>query len=1174
MVDMYQELVSSSNEFIDDVIKRKYTYGNEKSYDDIVNRFDNFLKRKRFKYRTKFIELFREKKILPAGSVIAGFGTDLKSSFSNCYFIPIKCDSIECIFDAMKEAARTFSWRGGVGINISILRPKGANVDNSAKISTGSVSFMPLISQEVGTIGQCIQKNQRVFTKDGYKEIQYVKKGDRVWTLQGWTVVLGSVKNKKKIFKVTTRHPEGKEIFVLKASEDHVIMDDNMDERPIKDFVVGDKVITLFDFNNLDDIIDDIENTFLGVESSVIEKIKELDYDDTYDLVLEKEHLFWCEGFYVHNSGRRGASIIIEDIRHPDIIDFIKCKSNPEEVFEKDMLNNYLPAVHYANISVIITDEFMEAVENDRDWELKFPDIDSDKDFYNKNWDGDFDAWEEKGGKFKVYQKIKARKLFDLIAENAWKRAEPGVLFWGNVMRNSPQNAIEESKVRGVNPCVTADTLVAVADGRGDVPIKTLAEEGKDIPVYSMNSNGELAIKMMRHPRVTGYNQEIYEIKLDDGSSIKVTGNHEFRMKDGSYREAKDLKPGDSLDVWSKVIDVKGNYQIDNKNQRILENEFLKQNELQVDLPTFIDKGNVYVKRKCEICGNEFVVPFDEREQSYCSEKCASIGAIKKEECKLPSKNIIGDSGGLEVVSITKVGEEDVYNGTVDDTHNFCISLGKHKCKNGKEKTYYVTSLNCGEQILPNYGACSLFHVVLHSFVKEPYTQKAYFDVEGFENSIDVMMEFADFVSDVNIHPLKEQQHFEKIARKIGVGTTGLGDMLAMLNKRYDSDGGIELADKVYKIFAAKSFLKEIEMAKKYGPCKLLGDVDSKKTYANQKFIQDNLEYVRDVYGEKIYKEAKEGIINFGVRNISWTTIAPTGTVSILANNCTSGIEPLFDIKYIRNSISLNKTVELVHKPLLDYIAKNRPEDIELSAEDLKKKYHYVTADEIDYIQRVKMQGTIQKYITDSVSSTINLSSDTKVEDIKNIYMEAYKHNLKGVTVYRDGCMSGVLVKSDSKNDDDKNRTKVDIPDERESKTYTMLWKKNKIYVTIPFMNKKPIEVFVNLPPEASLDNNGRKSVPLKLERESTWNAITRLISLNLRVNTPVSEIIKQLNKASNTIGDLPNVISRALAKIELESKDDDKDKEYMKCPSCGKNKLVREGGCEKCLDCGYSKCG
>lgn len=1219
---MSKKLLEATQDFVNEVIARKYLQGNEKSFSDLANRFDKAIDNK-YSWKKDFIKYLSDKKILPAGSVLASFGTAQKSSFSNCYVVPIECDSIECIFDALKKASRTFSWRGGVGFDITILRPNGSPVNNSAKTSSGAVSFMPLISTVVNTIGQ---------------------------------------------------------------------------------------------------------------------------------------------------NGRRGASIITMDIRHPDIIRFIKSKSNPEEVFEKDELNNYLPTVHYANISVKITDTFMKAVEQDSDWNLVFPDIDADREMYEDNWNGIYEDWEAIGGKLKAYDTIKARDLFNLISENAWKRAEPGVLFWDKSRNNSPQNALKETSILTVNPCVTGDTLVAVADGRGDVPIKTLAEDGKDIPVYSVDTDGNLVIKMMRHPRITGYNEDIYEVKLDDGSSIKVTGNHEFRMKDGSYKEAKDLKSGDSLDVWSKVIDNKGYCRIYKKSNYMFEHRFIYEqlmkdtigeNEVihhidhnklnnnvsnlkklwvsthnsihisgdknpmrrfpeksnfnnpewqqemrekyhigakrseetkrkigettkarmnnpeykekwlykirqansteekrkhissarlqyflnkakeQTDLPVLIHNSSVSVKKKCEVCGKEFIVPFYKREQAYCSYKCSAIGSAKKTSCALSFRNqqrrdkhkekvwdlfskyttenkvipiykafksILNKNGindlrtagfsgytdflkyvgskfdievnsyiktepkrsaiankliekGLtynhKVVSVTKIGQENVYNGTVDDTHNFCISLGKYKNKNGKEKTCYVTSLNCGEQQLFPYGACSLFHLVLHKFVVNPYTDKAEFDFSEFQKAIWTLMDFADFLSDVNVHPLTEQQEIEKLARKIGIGITGLADSFAMLGIKYDSQQALDFADKLFSFFAKTTFETTIDMAEQKGMCPLLQRDGNFKKYLKFPGLKPFIGLLDEEYKKKLY--------DYGVRNISWSTIAPTGTVSIVADNCTSGIEPLFSIKYIRNSRLFNKSVELVHAPLLQYLIENQPDDLKLSDEKLLSKYNYRQANEIDFTFRIKLQGIIQKYITDSISSTINLPADTSKEAIQKLYMEAYKNNLKGITVYRDGCMTGVLNTAKEENN---KSDKLEIPYERTSKTYTMLWKKNKVYITIPEVNGNPIEVFVNLPPEASYDTNRKKNLPLKLERESTWNAITRLISLNLRRNTPVEEVVKHLNKASNTIGDLPNIVSRALSKSYTKSQ-----VKGEICPVCGNTTLVKEGGCNICKSCGYSKC-
>jgi len=1010
-------LLKESEEFIQSVIQKKYCHSGEKTWSDIVNRYKKGLEEDKSIWEgynlQKVPRLMAGKKLIPAGSNLYGYkNKEEKVSLSNCYFLAIEQDSMDGIYEFMKQQAKTYSWRGGVGTDISILRPRGAKVNNAAKTSSGAVSFMPLLSENTNTIGQ---------------------------------------------------------------------------------------------------------------------------------------------------NGRRGAHIITIEDWHPDLPLFIKCKTNPKEVFDYDFINDYTPNVYYANISVKLSDKFFEAVKNDEEWELVYPDIEADKDFYNKHWDGNIKNWFAKGGKIKTYAKVKAKDILNSIAEGMWQGAEPGVLYWDTVLKETQGNLLgTEYEPKGVNPCVTGDTLIIVADGRGEVSIKQLAEEGKDVPVFGVDENGNIVVKMMRHPRVTGYNEDIYEVKFDDGSIVKVTGNHKFRLKDGSYKETKTLKEGDEIAYYKQQNNIWSNgKQTFKLNNKTIDYKL-------TDLKTFTLNDKLYVIKHCEVCGSEFYVPFNQREQAYCSENC-----LKRAESK--QTKLIENELSYKVVSVKYIGKDTVYNGTVDDIHNFMIKLNQVD----ENTIVCVNTENCGEQILSQGGNCNLIGVVLYQFVKNPFTKNATLDFNSLAETLKVALEFGDYTIDINKHPIPIQNEVDKQLRKVGIEFTGLADMLAMLGYEYDNPETIDFVDKLFANISSILLIHNVEMAKMKGCCPVMKTTDQRQKFLKIPVVQRILKYIQLTQSAEQAKQIYDDILQYGVRNIAWLNNGPTGSISIIANNCTSGIEPLFKIAYVRRSRLLGKETNVLHLPLMKWLIENKPEDLNLPEAELKKKYHYKEAHEIDFHYRVKLQGTIQKWVTDSISSTINLPENITPKEIADLILEGWSNGLKGLTIFRDNSIKGVLsTKSDNENKTEQILTKLPIPPERQSFTYTMYWKKVKVYVTIPVVDNYPVEVFAKLPWEAYLDAKGNKSIQLKLEREANWNALSRMVSLALRYKLPMEEITKALDKSTEVLNDLPNIISRALkktmAKIQVNEK---KQQEYEICPECGKKQVIKEGGCKKCLACGWSKC-
>ncbi len=496
-----------------------------------------------------------------------------------------------------------------------------------------------------------------------------------------------------------------------------------------------------------------------------------------------------------------------------------------------------------------------------------------------------------------------------------------------------------------------------------------------------------------------------------------------------------------------------------------------------------------------------------------------------------------------------------------------------------------VISTNpCSEIPLEPYGACNLSNINLSYFVLDPFTDNARIDYENLEKALRYNVRFLDNINDYNLErePLPGQREASIRRRRIGVGFTGLGDMLAKLRLKYDTDEAVEFVDKLFRWIKHIVYDEGVNLARERGS---FPDFDPDK-------------HLENPYFNDFDDELLEKIRKYGLRNVAYLTVPPVGSGSALAG-VSSGIEPIFALYYIRRSESLSQEYFRVYHPLAkEYMEMFGLKDLE---EDEFPDY-FITAHKIKPEKRVEMQAVIQKHIDQSISSTINLPEDTKPEEIGKIYFLAAKKGLKGVTVYREGSREGVLITE--KKAKERKVVQVEgkiLPKPRPyvmvGRTYRFKTDMGTVYITVNAENGNgPREVFIHL---------GKSGSSIMAMSE----AIGRLISLALRSDISPDAIIHQLKgiKSSSPvrqpdgtlIWSVPDAIARALeefikggdgkegvkvfittkaiseegVKFEPEVITEDGDiLEVAVCPECG-DKLVNESGCWVCKNCGYTKC-
>ncbi len=458
----------------------------------------------------------------------------------------------------------------------------------------------------------------------------------------------------------------------------------------------------------------------------------------------------------------------------------------------------------------------------------------------------------------------------------------------------------------------------------------------------------------------------------------------------------------------------------------------------------------------------------------------------------------------------------------------------------------------CSEQTLENYGCCCLGSVNLSYFVKEPFTERASIDWDGLVKASQYATRFLDNVLDYNAdrHPLQQQRQASLWSRRIGVGITGLGDMLIKLGLKYDDEATVEFVDKLFERITNVIYGYSTELAVEKGSAPAF----QADKHLAQPFIQ------------RLDEGVKEKIMTRGVRNSALTTVPPVGSGSILAA-CSSGVEPVFALSYTRRSKSLSEGEFKVFHPLVkEYMQVHRITD------EAQLPSYFVTSHQIKPEMRVKMQASIQKHIDTAISSTVNLPQDISPEEVEKIYFLAWKLGCKGITIYREGSREGILETNQVEKKVEKS-AEFERPKVLTGRTLKLKLPQGGLYVTANSDEAGRMkEVFVTL---------GKLGGDEKADAE----AIGRLISLYLQHGGDVPSVVKMLKGIRGKyvswdegvqLLSIPDAVAKALEVLVAGRVTKEAATPLVQggtCPDCGESAIIFEGGCYKCTSCGYSKC-
>ena len=476
----------------------------------------------------------------------------------------------------------------------------------------------------------------------------------------------------------------------------------------------------------------------------------------------------------------------------------------------------------------------------------------------------------------------------------------------------------------------------------------------------------------------------------------------------------------------------------------------------------------------------------------------------------------------------------------------------------------------CAEQPLPPYGACLLGSLNLTKFVVNGQIQYDQL-VERTAQAV----RFLDNIIDISSFPLKEQELEAKNKRRMGIGITGLADMLVLVGVRYGSPEAVEISEKLMSHITNAAYRASLYLAREKGSFPAF----KAKEYCSSHFLNQALP-------NSLIDEIEVD----GIRNSHLTSIAPTGTISLLAGNISSGIEPIFAYKYNRK-IRTGIGDEAKEHEVRDYAYDAYCQENGEPKNDKSLPPFFVTSDDVKPDEHLAMQEAVQRYVDSSISKTVNIPTDFPFKDFKDIYMKAYKSGLKGCTTFRPSeFITGVLTKTTDKTPVKVEPTKQAVrPDVVTGMTYKIKvpTTKDALYVTINDIEedgrRRPYEIFINTK---------------NLQHLSWVVAMTRTISAIFRREPDPSFLVEELLSVYDPAGgyfvdgeyvpSLPAEIGRTIA-MHLRSigimpekvKKRTKKEETVVvaggatgfCPSCNQPKLVASEGCMKCLACGYSKC-
>lgn len=915
-----------------DIYNAKYRYKNES--------FQEFVARVGLNTR-EMQKLILEKKFIPAGRILAGLGVqsdEYKVSLANCHVLPIVGDTREEIFDAAKNLAMTFGAGGGQGINLGGLRPRGAKVRNSARTSTGAVSFMELYDVTAKSIG-------------------------------------GDGRRSALLISLPVSHPDIEEFISIK-SDNKSITGANISVMVNDEFM---RAVENDEDYTLSFTVDVTGETFTKVvrAKELFRKLAENNYNyaepgilywdraTSYNLLSEDPNYKLAT---TNPCQPKGEYILTKDgfKKIEDIVDKVYLEGNEYDstpMFKTGHKEVY--SVELENGSIIRMTDNHKITTPNGDVELRnLTAGDKVSVDYHPIHDFNIDYLDNNNSEYK-----KGVLLGWLIAD-------------GSIFNKNDNKGYVEFIV-GENEFEVKHWLEEL--------IKEYDSEFKFIPHYQ-KPNTCLYGRVHKQENRTKLFHDLGIVDRYDKFNVDF------------YDMSKDMKLGllralFTCDGSSRCEGISTLYSI-NKSFLYHVQRLLKEFGVYSTI-TLHNNERSYTSIDGIVRNNSATYKIGVYDVDF-----KNIGFLTnyKNHTMLESRynnSTVMDSKkkSLAIKSIEYDGIEDVYDITVDKVHHY--------------NTNGLIVHNCGEQPLPAHSSCNLASINLSEFVINPFTEDASIDFDGIVKTAKLGIRYLDEILDINnpYLPLVEQQEQSMQWRQVGLGVMGFSDLLIKMGVHYDSEEALEIAELIaYNVFKS-SVESSLELSKLKGRFPM----------CNPELLADSPLF--DSLPRSLVEEIKE----FGLRNSHLVTTAPTGSISNLIG-VSSGVEPHFALSYTRKTESINKedAYYTVNAPIVEAYLELHPEDRGNLPD------YFVTSMELPYMARIKMQSVWQKYVDTAISSTVNLPAETTIEEVEDLYMQAWKYGLKGITIFRDGGLREGILTTKSKEEMDKEKQNKEKLEARE----------------------------------------------------------------------------------------------------------------------------------------------